>query len=129
MQKAALIARLLLGLIFTVFSFNYFVPFLPMPEMSEPAGAFMGALAATGYMLPLIKSVELVTGVLLLLGVLVPLSLTLLAPVIVNIVLFHLFLDPAGLPVGLVVLVLELFLAYAYRGSFSRVLSLRAGLG
>lgn len=125
MRKAALVARLLLGLIFTVFSLNYFVPFLPMPELSEPAGGFMGALAATGYMLPLIKSTELVGGVLLVLGVMVPLALTLLAPVVVNIALFHLLLDPAGLPLGLLVLALEVFLAYAYRSSFAAVLSFK----
>ena len=129
MQKAILVARLLLGLIFTVFSLNYFVPFLPMPEMTESAGSFMGALAATGYMLPVVKSVELVAGVFLLLGVLVPLALTLLAPVVVNIVLVHLFLDPSGLPMGLLIVVLGLFLAYSYRGSFAGVLTFRADPG
>ncbi|MCP4899326.1 MAG: DoxX family protein [bacterium] len=125
MDKVVLIARILLGLIFTVFSANYVLNFLPMPEMSEGAGQFMGALATTGYMFPVMKAVEFGAGLLLLSGVLVPLALTLLAPIIVNIVLFNVVLDIAGLPIGLLVLALELFLAWSYRGSFRGVLAMK----
>ena len=100
--------------------------FFALPPPSAEAGAFMGALMKTGYVFPVIKLIELVGGIFLIAGVLVPLALTLLAPIIVNIVLLHLFLDPSGLPIGIVVLVLELFLAWAYRDSFSGVLKLRA---
>ena len=62
MQKAVLGARIVLGLIFFVFGLNYFGKFLPLPELSEPAGAFMGALAASGYMFPLVKITEIVGG-------------------------------------------------------------------
>jgi hypothetical protein len=65
-------------------------------------------------------------GIFLLAGILVPLALTLLAPVVVNIVLFHVFLDPAGMPIAILVLVLEVFLAWGYRDSFKGVLDLRA---
>lgn len=125
MKRVVLVARLFLGLIFTVFSANYVLHFLPDPEMNQAAGQFMGALAATGYMLPAIKAVEFAAGAMLLSGVLVPLALTLLAPIIVNIVLFHVVLDMAGLPVGLLVLVLEIFLAWAYRDSFRSVLTMK----
>ena len=123
MQKAVLGARIVLGLIFTVFGLNGFFHFLPLPELSEEAGAFMGALAATGYMFPLIKLTEVVGGVMLLAGRFVPLGLTLLAPVVVNILLFHLVLDPAGMIMTVVLVVLQIFLAWAYRGSFTGVLS------
>jgi hypothetical protein len=126
MKFAVLGARLVLGLIFVVFSLNYFLHFLPQPEMTEAGGRFIGALVGSGYVFPVIKVVELVGGILLLVGVLVPLALTLLAPVIVNIVLFHLFLDPASLGLGVVILALEIFLAWVYRDSFKGVLELRA---
>ncbi len=87
---------------------------------------FVAALMDTGYMFTVIKTVEVVSGVLLLVGIFVPLALVLLAPVIVNIVLLHLMLDPANLPLALLILVLELFLAWSYRDSFSGVLKRRA---
>jgi hypothetical protein len=126
MQKTIVVARVLLGLIFAVFAANYFLNLFELPPPSERGLEFMGALMGTGYVFPVIKLVELVGGVLLIAGVLVPLSLTLLAPIIVNIVLFHLVLDPAGMPLGVLILVLELFLAWSYRESFRGVLELRA---
>ena len=129
MSKATLGARIVLGLIFTLFDINYFVPFLPNPELSEAAGAFFGGLAATGYMLPLVKLTEIVGGLFLLTGFYVPLGLALLAPVVVNIVAFHLFLDLAGLPISIVVLALEIFLAWSYRGAFAGMLAAKAEPG
>ena len=84
----------------------------------------MGALFATGYMLPLIKATEVVCGVLLLIGRWVPLALVVLAPVVLNIVLFHLFLAPTpdGLVLPIVSLVLGTYLAWVYRKSFAGVL-------
>ena len=125
MQKAVPIARILLGLIFVVFSANYVLKFIPV-ETNEAGGAFLGALSATGYMLPTVKLVEFAAGVMLLAGVLVPLALLLLAPIVVNITFFHLFLDPAGMPVTILVLVLQIFLAWSYRGSFRNVLAMKA---
>jgi len=126
MQKAVMVARLLFGLVFTVFGLNVFVPFVPAPEMSEAAGSFFGALLGSGYLVPLLGVTELTAGIFLLAGILVPLALTMLAPVVVNIVLFHVFLDPAGMPIAILVLVLEVFLGWAYRDSFRGVLELRA---
>jgi uncharacterized membrane protein YphA (DoxX/SURF4 family) len=118
-------ARLFLGLLFTVFGLNGFFGFLPMPPPTAAGGAFLGALAATGYMFPLIKGTEVVVGLLFLSGRFVPLALTLLAPVSVNILAYHLLLDPApGLP--LVIVATQLFLAYAYRESFRSVLRAKA---
>ena len=114
MKTATLIARILLGVIFVVFGLNGFLQFLPMPPMPQPAGAFFGALAATGYMMPLIFGWQIVGGALLLVGV-VPLALLILAPVVVNIVAFHLYLAPDGLGLALVVAALETFLAWAHR--------------
>ncbi|MFK7990022.1 MAG: DoxX family protein [Sandaracinaceae bacterium] len=115
-------ARILFGLIFFVFGLNGFLNFLPQPEVGAEAGSFLGALAATGYMFPLIKGTEVVAGLMLLSNRFVPLALVLLAPVVVNIVLFHAVLDPAGMVVPLAVLAIELGLAWAYRDSFRGVL-------
>lgn len=122
-QLAVHAARLLLGVIFFVFGLNGFLGFLPQPPAPPEAAAFGGALAATGYMFPLIKGTEVVTGLLLLSNRFVPLALVVLAPVIVNIVAFHAVLAPSGIAIALVVLVLELALAYAYRASFRSVLA------
>jgi uncharacterized membrane protein YphA (DoxX/SURF4 family) len=116
-------ARLTLGLIFTVFGLNGFLHFIPQPPTTAEAGAFGAALAATGYMFPLIKVTEIIAGVLLLAGRAVPFALTLLAPVVVNIVLFHLFLDPAGSALGLLTLALGLYLAWTERAAYAPLFS------
>ena len=122
MKTAILIARLLLGLIFTVFGLNGFLHFLSMPPPPEPAMAFFGAMAATGYFIPLLFATQIVGGALLLLGM-VPLALVILAGVIVNIVAFHLFLAPGGLPLAVVVAALASFLAWAHRDAYRRLLA------
>jgi uncharacterized membrane protein YphA (DoxX/SURF4 family) len=122
--KLVLSARVLLGLVFVVFGLNGFLHFLPQPPMPEGAQAFAGALFATGYFFPLLKGTEIVAGSLLLSGRYVPLALTLLAPIVVNIVAFHVFLAP-GIGLPLAILVLELFLAWAYRAAFRPMLAAR----
>ncbi len=121
MKIATIIARVLLGLIFVVFGSNAFLHFLPMPPMTGPSGDFIGAMYVTGY-LKVIAALQVIGGALLLLGRYVPLGLTLLGPVIVNIVLFHIFMDQSGLAIALVVAALALFLLWQYRGSFAGTL-------
>lgn len=125
-EKLPTAARLLLGLVFTVFGLNGFFNFIPQPEHGAEAGAFLGALAATGYMFPLIKGTEVVAGLLLLSGRFVPLSLTLLAPVIVNIALFHFVLEPVNLGMVFFLLAAELYLAWAHRDAFRGLLAAKA---
>src|SRR5580704_13988376 len=122
------VARLFLGLVFTVFGLNFFLHFLPMPSGPPRAAAFAGALFASGYLFPLLKATEVVAGLLLLGGLFVPLALAVLAPIIINIVGFHLFLEPSGLPLPLVVLAAELYLAWTYRSAFAPMLQLRTPL-
>jgi uncharacterized membrane protein YphA (DoxX/SURF4 family) len=112
-------SRLLLGLIFLVNGLNGFLQFLPMPAMPGDAMAFAGALMKTGYFFPLFKTIEITAGALLLAGVAVPFALTLLAPIIVNIAAFHLFLAPAALPMVAVLLAIELHLAWTHRAAFA----------
>ena len=129
MRYVTLIARLVFGLAFTVFGLNAVLmlfgrPFMPPPkEMPEAAASFFQALTNTRYMMPLIGGAQLVSGLMILTGVFTPLGLTLLAPVVLNIVLYHHYVEPSGLGIAYVVLALELFLAYAYGPAFRGVLS------
>ncbi len=118
-------ARILLGLAFFVFGLNGFLHFMPAPAPPPAAAQFGGALLATGYMFPLIKGTEVVAALLLLGNRYVPLALTLLAPILVNIIAFHAFLAPAGIGLGLVLLALELYLAWTYRDAFLPMLRAR----
>jgi hypothetical protein len=127
--KAAPFARLVLGLIFFVFGLNGFLQFMPMPPVPEAAGAFLGALAASGYMFPLIKATEVGAGILLLSNRYVPLALLLLAPVVVNILAFHLVLAPEGLALALVSAGLLGVVAWSQRAAFAGVLQARTAVG
>ena len=121
MKYVIIIARVLLGLVFAVFGSNAFLHFIPMPPMQGPAGAFIGALVSSG-LIYAIAALQVVGGLLLLIGGrFVPLGLTLLGPVIVNIVLYHIFLDPNGLPMACVISILALFLLWVYRYKFPAI--------
>jgi uncharacterized membrane protein YphA (DoxX/SURF4 family) len=121
------VARVLFGLVFTVFGLNGFFNFLPMPPMADgPATSFLGALATTGYVFPVIKAVEVAAGLMLLSGRLVPLALVLLAPIVINIALFHFVLTPGQVGMAVALLALHVFLAWAYRDAFRGVLDVRA---
>jgi uncharacterized membrane protein YphA (DoxX/SURF4 family) len=125
-SKATTAARILLGLVFFVFGLNFFLHLLPEPQITGPAGAFFGGMMASGYVLQLVHATEVVAGAALLAGRFVPLALTVLAPIVVNIVAFHAFLmPPATMGVPLVILVLEVFLAWSYRPAFRSVLRAR----
>ena len=119
------VARVLLGVVFFVFGLNGFLHFIPQTPPPAAALAFFGALFATGYMLPLVMGTELLAGVLLLANRFVPLALALIAPVVVNILAFHAALAPSGLLLALVVLALEVLLAWSYRAAFRSMLAAR----
>ncbi len=119
--------RVVLGLVFFVCGLDGFLHFFPVPTepMSASAMALAGGLAQSGYMFPLIKGTEVLVGALLLANRLVPLALAVIAPVIVNIVAFHLFLVPSGLEIALALLALEIGLAWSYRAAYRPMLVLR----
>ncbi len=118
MKIATVIARVLLGLVFVVFGLNKFLNFIHMPPPSGEAGAFFGALYVTHY-LYVIATCEVLGGLLLLLGRYVPLGLTLVGPVVVNILAFHIFMNHEGWPPAALVAVLSLFLLWRYRENFA----------
>ena len=124
MDKLTLIARIVLGLIFVVFALNSYLNFMPMPAMPDAAMAYIGAMMETGYAWPLLKVTEIAAGLLLILGRFVPLALVLLAPIVVNILLFHVFLAPGGLIMAIVLVILMLIVARGYWPHFRSLFTL-----
>jgi len=121
MKIVTLIARLLLGLIFVVFGLNGFFNFFNMgPMPSGLAGQFIGALVLSHYYF-VVAGLQVVGGALLLVNQFVPLALVLLGPVIVNIILYHVFLNPSGAALAIVVVILWLIVFYGHRQYFSGI--------
>src|SRR3989442_13198631 len=119
MKTATIISRVLLGLIFVTFGLNMFLNFIPLPPLPEgPAREFMTALFISHFVY-VVGALQVAGGVILLSGRWIPLGLTLLGPVIVNILCFHVLMAPAGLAMGVVGSLLALFLLLHYRGHFA----------
>ncbi len=119
MKIVSLTARVLLGVLFLVFGLNGFLNFIPMGPMPIGLAAqFTAALFESHYM-TVVFTIEFAAGVLLLFNRYVPLALTLLAPVIVNIFLFHAFMAPSGLPLALAASILWVLTAHNVRYAFA----------
>jgi putative oxidoreductase len=113
------ILRMLLGVSLLIFGMNKFIAFIPIFDMAPAAANFMESLNSTGYVLYVVASLELLIGGLLLFKKWVPFALILLAPIVVNILLFHLFLDVSGMLVAVLMLVITGVLIYKYWKSYS----------
>ena len=125
MKAATIIARVLLGLIFVFFGSNAFLHFLPMPPLPQGVtGEYLHAFFASGYVYA-IGGLQVIGGLLLLIGRFVPLGLTILGAIIVNIWLFHILMAPelGGMVPAAVVLILELFLVWRYREAFRGIVT------
>ena len=126
-SKSTIVARVILGLVFLGFGLNGLLQLFRLPPAEGAAAAFMDGLFASRYFFPLLFGIYVIAGAALLLGLFVPLALTVLAPIIVNIVAMHLFLPASAAEVSLAVLVtaLEIFLSWAYRAAFRPLLRAR----
>jgi uncharacterized membrane protein YphA (DoxX/SURF4 family) len=126
LRYVTIVARLLLALIFLPAGAMYFLGMMPEPKEPPPPAAmdFAMAMMKTGYLFQLVKAVELTAGVLFLINRFVPLALVLLAPVAVNICLFNLKLAPgiSGVVTCVIIIVLWVYLAWAYRATFRPLL-------
>lgn len=119
MKIAILICRILLGLVFVIFGSNILFPFIPTPPQAPSDAATFATILMTHKYMAFVGIIQLVSGILLLVGRYVPLALTMLAPVIVNILLFHFTLAGGkGVVPGIITLILEVFLIVVYRRSF-----------
>jgi uncharacterized membrane protein YphA (DoxX/SURF4 family) len=128
MKIAVLIARILLGLVFLVFGLNNFLHFIPMQPMPGDAGTFATLMYTHGW-LTFHGLLYVIAGVLLIVGRYVPVALVILGPILVNILLFHVTLNPGGIGPGLVCAVLELFLIYAYWPAFRAIFTPKMEVG
>lgn len=118
MKIAIIIIRSLLGLLFLFASVTYFLKLFPAPELSGNMKVFNEGLTASGYIMNVVKAIELLCGIAFLTGRFVPLATVVIFPIVVNIVLVHAFLAPEGLPTAIFVLAANLFLAYTYRNNY-----------
>ena len=124
MKKVSTVSRTLLGFMFFVFGLNGFLHFIPTPPPQGFGGQFMGALFMSGE-LYVIMALQLIAGALLLTNRFVPLALALLAPIITNILLFHVFMDTSGLPVAAVTTALWISALLGVRHAFAGLLLVR----
>src|SRR5882762_309092 len=124
MKNASTIARYLLGSIFLVFGLNGFLHFIPMPPPSGVAGQFLGAMFVSKYLL-VVSGLQVISGALLLINRYVPLALTILGPIIVNILLFHVLMNPAGIALALLVAILWGVVFVSVRSAFTGIFEAR----
>ncbi|MDB6169831.1 MAG: hypothetical protein JWM88_2695 [Verrucomicrobia bacterium] len=124
MKTSVLISRILLGLIFVIFGLNGFLHFIPAPMPTGVAGQYVGALFVSHY-LAVVFALQLIAGVLLLANRFVPAALTILAPILVNIVLFHACMAPTGFLPAVIALAFWSVLVFRERAVFSPLLAMR----
>jgi uncharacterized membrane protein YphA (DoxX/SURF4 family) len=122
MKIVIIIVRVLLGALFIFSSVVVLFKLMPQPVPTGAAKTFMEGLAATGYLLTLIKVTELVCGIAFVVGRFVPLAIVIIFPISLNIFLYHAYVGHEGLPVAVFVLAANLFLAYAYRKHYKSML-------
>jgi putative oxidoreductase len=128
MRIAALIARYRAGAIFLIMGLNGFLNFIHFPPPTGTAAQFMGALYVSHY-LWVIFAFQVAAAVLLLVNRYVPLAVAVLAPVLVNILVFHITMAPAGLPMALFVALLWVVIFVDVRPAFSGLLQSRLQQG
>jgi putative oxidoreductase len=123
MKITTIIIRTLMGLLLLFASIVVLFNLFPQPELTGKVKTFMDGVNATGYLMTLIKVTELLCGIAFVTGRFVPLAAVVLAPITINILLFHAFLDRTGLPVAIFLFFGNIFLGYAYRKNFASVLA------
>ena len=116
-QKIYTGARVFMGLIFFVFGLNGLFHFFPTPSSAVEAATFPAS-----YFFPFVKIVQISCGFLLLINRFAPLALIVLTPIIVNILLFHIFVDPKGFPIAAILVTLNIILAISYKKAYSSLL-------
>ncbi len=122
MKIAMLVFRTLMGALFLFASITFFFKLITPPPMTGAVKAFNEGMAASIYLFPLLKLLELLCGLAFVTGRFVPLATVLIAPIIVNIFCFHAFLDPKGLPVAGFLVVANLVVAWYYRAAYKPLL-------
>jgi len=125
MKTAVLIVRILMGLLFAFASLAYFLKFVQEPPTTGDVKIFNDGITASVYLMPTVKIFELICAIAFLTGRFVPLATVMIFPIALNILLFHAFLEPSGLPVAIFVIAGNLFLAYYHREKYKRLLTVK----
>ena len=123
MKIAIIVVRILMGLMFLFASIVVLFNLMPHPEMKGNAKLFMDGITATGYFMTLLKTTELVCGLAFVVGRFVPLATVVIFPITLNILFYHVFVAPEGLPVAIPLMLGNLFLAYACRRNYRMLLA------
>lgn len=123
MKIAVIVVRVLIGLMFLMASITYFLNLAPPPELTGDAKSYTDGLAASGYIMPVVKFIELLCGLAFVAGRFVALAIVLIFPIAVNILLTNLFLMPSGLPIVIPLFLGILFLTFVYRENYRPLLS------
>lgn len=114
MKRVVQIVRYLFAVFFIISGLDYFLGFMPLPKMTGMAQTLIEAMVASGYLMTFVKITEILGGILLLFNLLTPLALAVLAPIMLNILLFNLFLNPSAIPFSFVLLLIYLGLVWNY---------------
>ena len=125
MRIFSIVARYLLAIMFLVFGFNGFFHYIPMPPMPGLPGQFMGALFASHFYV-VIFGVQVISGILFLIGRYVPLALVLIGPVLVDILCFHIFMAPSSIGPGVLATILWFVVFYSVRSNFAGIFAAKA---
>ena len=123
MKIAVIIVRVLMGLMFAFASIAFFLKLMDAPEQTGSVKIFNDGIAASIYLMPTVKVFELLCAIAFLSGRFVALATVVIFPIILNILLFHAFLQPEGLPIAVLLLIGDLFLAYFYRDKYKSMLA------
>jgi uncharacterized membrane protein YphA (DoxX/SURF4 family) len=128
MKIAVIIVRVLIGLLFLFASITVLFNLIPRPELTGPVKTFNDGMDAAVYFIPVLKVTELLCGLAFVSGRFLPLACIVIAPVIIQIFLFHSFMDRTGLPVAIFLICANSFLAYAYRRSYAPLFTAKPAL-
>lgn len=123
-KKSITITRVLMGFVFLIFGFDGILHFFPLPPMPEAAVVFMGVLISSKLFYA-IKALEILCGLLFLSGYFVPLASALILPILFNIIWFDMMLAPNGLPVGILLIILEGILIWNYWPKFKPLFDIK----
>lgn len=122
MNKVIQVLRFLFAIFFIFSGLGYFIGFMPLPEMTGAAKQLIDAMVNSGYLMNFIKVTELVGGVLLLFDFLAPLALTFLAPIMLNILIFNIALNPAAIVMTIILTLIYLVIVWNYRARFTNLI-------
>jgi uncharacterized membrane protein YphA (DoxX/SURF4 family) len=125
MKIASIVIRVLVGLLYAFASIAFFLKLVEAPEVTGSVKVFNDGMAASVYLMPTVKIIELLCAVAFLSGRLVPLATVVIFPITLNIFLFHAFLEPSGLAIAALLLIGNLFLAYYHRKKYKGLLTLK----